>query len=68
MVARHGEFDFRAGLSKKDGFSLKKCSDRAQVHLFTVGMCQNHIISDDYCGTLFCTETALIRHRPTSYF
>ena len=38
-VARHDKFDFGAGLSKKNGFSLKKHSDRAQVHLFAVGMC-----------------------------
>jgi len=59
MVARHGEFDFGAGLSKKDGFSLKKHSDRAQVHLFAVGMCQNHVVSEDCCGTPFCAETVL---------
>ena len=63
QVARHGEFDFGAGLSKKDGFSSKKCSDRAQVHLFTVGMCQNHVVSDDCCGMLFCAETVLVCHR-----
>jgi len=67
-VARHGEFNWGAGLSKKDGFSLKKRSDRAQVHLFAVGMCQNHVISDDYCGTPLCTETALICHHFTSNF
>ena len=58
-VARRGKFDFGAGLSKKNGFSLKKRSDRAQVHLFAVGMCQNHVVSDDCCGTPFCEETAL---------
>ena len=67
-VARHGEFDFGAGLSKKDGFSSKKRSDRAQVHLFTVCMCQNHVVSDDCCGTPFCAETVLVRHRFVSNF
>jgi len=38
-VARHGELDFGAGLSKKDGFSFKNRSDRAQVHLFAVLLC-----------------------------
>ena len=38
-VARHGEIDFGAGLSKRK-VSLKKHSDRAQVHLFAVSMCQ----------------------------
>jgi len=55
-------------LSKKDGFSLKNCSDRAQAHLFAVGMCQNHVVSDDCCGTPFCTETALVRHCFASNF
>jgi len=67
-AARHSEFDFGAGLPKKDGFSLKKRSDRAQVHLFALSMCQNHVVSDDCCGTPFCTETALVRHRFTSNF
>jgi len=47
---------------------LKKRSDRAQVHLFAVGMCQNHVVSDDCCGTPFCAETALVRHRFASNF
>jgi len=67
-TARQGELDFGADLSKKEGFSLKERSDRAQVHLFAVSMCQNHVISDDCCGTPFCAETALIRHRSASNF
>jgi len=55
-VARHSEFHFGAGLSKKDGFSLKKHSDTAQVRLFAVGMCQNHVNSDDCCGTPFSVQ------------
>ena len=52
-VARHSEFDFRAGLLKKDGFSSKKCSDKAQVHLFAVStsMCQNHVVLE---GKYYC--------------
>ena len=42
-VARYGEFDFGAGLSKKEGFSSRKHSDRAQVHLFVVSMYQNQL-------------------------
>ena len=61
-VAKHGEIDFGVGLSKKEGFSLKMCSDRAQVHLFAVSTCQDHVILDDYCGPPFCAETALVRH------
>jgi len=61
-VARHGEFDLGVGLAKKDGFSLKKRSDKERVHLFAVGMCQNHVDLDDYCGTPFCAETVLVRH------
>jgi len=38
---------------------LKKHSDKAQRHLFAVSMCQNQVVSDDYCGTLFCAETLL---------
>ena len=67
-AARQGEFDFGGDLSKKDGFASKKRSDRAQVHLFAVSMCQNHVVSDDCCGTPFCTETAFIRHRSASNF
>jgi len=67
-AARRGEFDFGTDLSKKAGFSSKKRSDRAQVHLFAVSMCQNHVVSDDCCGTPFCTEMALIRHRFASKF
>ena len=67
-AARRGEFDFGADLSKKEGFSSKKCSDRAQVHLFAVSMYQNHIISDDGYGTPFCAETALICHCFASNF
>jgi len=44
---------------KKEGFSLKKCSDRAQVHLFAVSMCQNQVISGNCCGMPLSTETAL---------
>ena len=57
----------KAGLLRKDGFSSKKRSDRAQV-LFAVGMCQNHVVSDDCCGTPFCAETVLVRHRFASNF
>ena len=67
-TARQGEFDFGADLSKKEGFSSKKRSDRAQVHLFAASMCQNHVVSDDCCGTPFCAETALVRHRFASNF
>jgi len=66
-AARQGEFDFEADLSKKEGFSLKKCSDRAQVHLFAVDMCQNHVL-DNCCGTPFCIETALVCHCSASNF
>ena len=66
-AARQGEFDFGADLSKMDDFASKKCSDRAQVHLFAVSMCQNHV-SDDCCGTLFCAKTALVRHHSASNF
>ena len=55
-------------LSKKEGFSSKKCSDRSQVHPFTVSMCQNYVISDDCCGTPFFAETALVRHCSASNF
>ena len=48
---------------------MKKRSDRAQVHLFAVGMCQNHVVSDNCCRTPFCAETALVRHRfASNYF
>jgi len=67
-VTRHGELDFRAGLSKKEGFSLRKHSDRAQVHLFAVSMCQKLVILDKYCGMMFCTETVLIRYHSASNF
>ena len=67
-ATRQGEFDFGADLSKKEDFSSKKCSDRAQVHLFAVSICQNHIISNDCCGTPFCAETALVCHRSASNF
>jgi len=67
-TARQSEFDFGEDLSKKEGFSSKKRSDRAQVQLFVVSMCQNHVISDDCCGTLFCAETALICHCSASNF
>ena len=30
--------------------------------------CQKHGVSDDCCGTPFCTETALVRHRSASNF
>jgi len=56
-VARHGEFDFGAGFIKKGWLFFKKRSDRAQVHLFAIGMCQNHVALDDCCGTPFCAET-----------
>ena len=55
-------------LEKKEGFSLKKCSDGAQVRLFTVSMCQNKVVSDDCCGTLLSTETTLVCHRSASNF
>jgi len=48
---------------KKGGFSSKKHSERAQVHLFGVGVCQNHVVSNDCCGTPFCAETVFVRHR-----
>ena len=35
-VAKYGEFNFGASLLKKEGFSLKKSSDKAQVGLFAV--------------------------------
>jgi len=67
-AARQGEFDFRADLSKKEGFSSKKKhSDRAQVHPFAVSMCQN-IVSDNCCGMPFCAETALVCHCSASNF
>ena len=66
-TARQGEFDFGADLSKKEGFSLKKRCDRAQVHLFAVSMYQNHV-SDDCRGMLFWKETALVCHRSASNF
>ena len=47
-VAGQGKFDFGAGW--------------AQVHLFAVSMCQNHIVLDDCCGTPFCAENALAHH------
>ena len=47
---------------------MKKRSDRAQVHLFAVGMYQNHVVLDDCCGMPFCVETALVRHRFASNF
>ena len=67
-AARQGEFDFGADLSKKEGFSLKKRSARAQVHLFAVSMCQNLVVSDDCCGMPFCAETAPVCHRSASNF
>jgi len=66
-TARQGEFDFGADLSKKEGFSSKIPSDRAQVHLFAVSMYQNHI-SDDCRGMPFCSETALVCHCSASNF
>ena len=44
-AARQGEFELGADLSKKEGFSLKKHSDRAQFHFFAVSVCQNHVVS-----------------------
>jgi len=67
-VAKYGGFNFGPGLSKMEGFSLKKRSDRAQVHLFAVGMYQNQVFSDDCCGTPFCGGTALTGRRFTSNF
>ena len=49
-------------------FFEKKRSDRAQVHLVAVSMCLNHVDLDDCCGTLFCAETALVRHHSASNF
>ena len=59
-AARRGKFDFGADMSRKEGFSSKTRSDRAQVHLFAVSMYQNHVVSDYCCGTPFCAETALV--------
>ena len=51
---------------KKEGFlPPKKHSDRAQVHLFAVSMCQNHVVSDDCCGMLFCANCTRL---PLLYF
>ena len=67
-VAKYGEFNFGAGLLKKEGFSLKKSSDKAQVCLFAVCICQNQVILDNCCGTPFCAATALIHHHSASNF
>ena len=53
---------------KRKAFLRKNPPIGAQVHLFAVSMCQNHVVSDDCCGMPFCTETALIRHCSASNF
>ena len=43
-AARQGEFEFGADLSKNEGFSLKKHSDRAQFH-FLPSVCTKIMLS-----------------------
>jgi len=45
---------------------LKQHSDKAQVYLFAFSVCQNQVVSDNYCGTPFCAETALVCHHSAS--
>jgi len=53
---------------KRKALLRKKHFDRAQDYLFAVNMCQNHVVSDDCCGTPFSAETALVRHHSASNF
>jgi len=45
---------------------LKKCSDRAQAHLFADSMYQNGNLS--CCGTPSCAEIVLVSHQSLSCF
>ena len=56
---------------KKEGFSSKKCSDRAQVQLFAVSMCQSHHLGQLLWNAILrrnCTGPPLLSFKIWTYF